>query len=111
MNRPHLLVNLEESKRGTWTNGIGSFSTHNFGMFTTNFGYKGERRCFHAFIDCDNDLIEYTHIGGVIFNLGCWGSSDEIMRLIIDELKTDYPMWYVYDDSKDEEAVFVSCTQ
>lgn len=105
-NRLHMLFNLKDSEKGTWTNGFGQFSTYGFNMFTVNFGYKGERRNLSCFIDCDCDMEEYSQAGGVIFSLGCWGSSDEIMRAIIDELRNDFRMWYEYNDcSGDVEKV------
>ena len=54
-------------------------------MLNMEFNFKGERRRLAVFFDCDCDQSEYGP-ASVSFSMGCWGSSEQLMRTVLEAL-------------------------
>lgn len=64
---------------------------------SVHFKYKGEERRVLIYFDCDCDLKNHEEIKGdscIWFSLGCWGSSEYIMRGILEKMK-DFGNCYI----------------
>lgn len=66
------------------------------------FTYNGEERILHCHTDCDCDLTEEFGEGakGIILSFGMWGSSEEIMRGVLEQLKDMGDCYIKVNDSE-----------
>ena len=74
-------------------------------MLRIIFTYKGEDRMLTIHFDCDSDGEGCGYIDGskIILSLGYWGSSVEIMRAVLDELKVYGDAYLIDNDCSDYE--------
>lgn len=74
-------------------------------MLQITFTYKGEDRMLNIHFDCDSDgeACGYKDGSKLILSLGCWGSSVEIMRAILNELKVYGDAYLIENDCSDYE--------
>lgn len=59
-------------------------------MLSISFLFKGEQRDLRITFDCDCDLKIYEEIDGdscLWFTLGYWGSSEQLMREVLQSMK------------------------
>lgn len=56
------------------------------GATSTTFSIAGENRDLHMFFSCDCDQNDLYPGAKIIFSLGLWGMSDEIMTAVLSEL-------------------------
>jgi len=85
-----------------FTNGISSITTHDFGSFTMNFTVYGQKRNLFITHDCSCDHEDVYDGDKIIFSLGYWGMSHEIMMVVADSVKEFGDLYYVKDDCSDE---------
>lgn len=85
-----------------FSNGIHSINTHDFGSFYINFTVRSEKRNLFITHTCSNDYSEIYKGDKIIFSLGCWGMSEEIMMVVAHAVKEFGDVYYVYDDCSDD---------
>ena len=67
-------------------------------MLIISFEFNGESRGLHIFFNCDNDGKDIYEGSKIIFSLGSWGSSEEIMFAIAKEIKKLGNVYYTKND-------------
>lgn len=74
-------------------------------MLMVNFIFNGENRQLNIHFDCgsDGEACGYKNGSKLILSLGYWGSSVEIMRAVLDELKVDGEAYLLANDCSDYE--------
>lgn len=79
-----------------------STSSH---MLMVNFIFNGENRQLNIHFDCDSDGEGRGYEDGskLILSLGAWGSSVEIMRGVLNELKVYGQVYLIENDCSDYE--------
>ena len=88
-----------------FTNGV-SVITHNFDTFVISFGNGDEsRRSLFMFPTCSSDYSDVCEGYKVIFSIGYWGSSEEIMSVLSGALKTYGDVYYDFNDCDDEDFI------
>ena len=85
-----------------WSNGISNISTYDFGSFKIDFRFNGESRSLFVTHNCSNDYSDTYNGEKIIFTLGCWGKSEEIMMVIAEDIKEFGDIYYIHNDCKDE---------
>lgn len=76
--------------------------TSDFELFKFNFKLNGDVRNLIMFITCHNDYSDVYKGDKIIFNLGCWGESVTIMK-IVGEALTDFgDVYFTKNDCEDE---------
>ena len=92
---------LEEHSR-KFTNGV-SVTTYNFDSFVISFGNGDEsRRSLFMSPTCSSDYNDVHKGYKVIFSIGYWGSSEEIMEVLSEALKPYGDVYYDFNDCDDE---------
>lgn len=92
---------LEEHSR-KFTNGV-SVTSHNFDTFVISFGNGDEsRRSLFMFPTCSSDYSDVCEGHKVIFSIGYWGNSEEIMSVLSGALKPYGDVYYDFNDCDDE---------
>ena len=85
-----------------FTNGV-SVITHNFDTFVISFGNGDEsRRSLFMFPTCSSDYSDVCEGYKVIFSIGYWGSSEEIMSVLSGALKPYGDVYYDFNDCDHE---------
>ncbi len=69
--------------------------------FTVVFVDGQDVRQLFVFFDCDSDYDYVKQGPKIIFNLGCWGKSDELMLGILSQFEGE--KYYRYNDCDDKE--------
>lgn len=72
-------------------------------MLTLDFVYAGEKRALSVFFDCDCDHVEYGP-SSLSMSLGCWGSSELLMRTALAALSMLGTAWLDVNDSDSVDA-------
>lgn len=74
-------------------------------MLRVFFVYKGEDRMLTMHFDCDSDgeACGYKDGSKLILSLGAWGSSVEIMKAVLDNLKNLGDTYIIENDCADYE--------
>ena len=85
-----------------FSNGIKSCRTHNFESFHVNFIVNGEHRDLFVTHTCSNDYSDIYKGEKIIFSLGCWGMSKEIMMVIAEAIKDYGDVYFVKDDCSED---------
>lgn len=89
-----------------FSNGIRSCDTSDFRSFNINFTVKGEQRNLFITHTCSNDYYTTYEGDKIIFSLGCWGMSEEIMMVCVEALKEVGEIYYTKNDcDKDFEKL------
>ena len=93
-------------KKSTYVNQIASvgadYRLSDFSKFiTVNFRDSEDDRTLFVFFDCDSDYASVKSGPKIIFNLGCWGKSDELILGILAQF--DGEKYYRYNDYDDKE--------
>lgn len=78
-------------------------------MVEVHFKYRSEQRSLHIHFDCDWDAREYGE-HALLLSLGCWGSSELIMRTVLASLQDLGPTYIDVNDCDDEDYVLVEST-
>jgi GH18 family chitinase len=78
--------------------------------FYTRFSYLPcdadiEKRMLSIHFGCDSDYSDTYKGDKVILSLGCWGSSDEIMKTLAKELAQFGDVYYDHNDCDAEDFV------
>ena len=95
---------LEEHSR-KFTNGV-SITSHNFDAFNISFGNGDEsRRSLFMFPTCSTDYSDVCEGYKVIFSIGYWGSSEEIMSVLSEALKHYGDVYYDFNDCDDKDFI------
>lgn len=95
---------LEEHSR-KFTNGV-SVTTYNFDSFVINFGNGDEsRRSLFMSPTCSSDYGDVYDGYKVIFSIGYWGNSEEIMSVLSEALKPYGDVYYDFNDCDDEDFI------
>ena len=100
-SRPHFLHS--GNTYDNWTNGV-SISCYDFDCISINFGV-GESRALKVFPDCGNDVPDIYDGDVILFSIGCWGLSDEIMMVIAKALANHGDVYYDHNDCDDEDYI------
>ena len=88
-----------------FTNGV-SVTSHNFDTFVISFGNGDEsRRSLFMFPTCSSDYSDVCEGYKVIFSIGYWGSSEEIMSVLSGALKTYGDVYYDFNDCDDKDFI------
>jgi len=95
------LLNINKDLKD-FSNGVSSVTTSDFGGFYVNFTVYGETRSLFITHTCSNDYSEYHNGDKIIFSLGQWGLSVEIMKVIIESVKEFGDVYFAENDCSDE---------
>lgn len=71
------------------------------GMAITKFAIPGEERSLTVHFNCDFDEGDIPGEQRLIFSMGCHGSSDEIIKRVLDKLTHLGPCFFKHADSDD----------
>jgi hypothetical protein len=108
-NRMQFMFRDKESKLNKdlkdFSNGISECTTYDFRSWNINFKIQGENRSLFVTHTCSNDYKEVYDGDKIIFSLGYWGLSDEIMKVIAESLKEFGDVYYDFNDCDDEDFV------
>jgi len=76
-------------------------------MLTVSFIFNGEDRQLSIHFDCDSDGESCGYIDGpkIILSLGAWGSSIEIMTVVMQALKVYGNAYLIENDSIDYQLI------
>lgn len=85
-----------------WSNGIGEVRSYNFGSFTIPFKVNGEQRDLFITHNCSNDYSDTYKGDKIIFSLGNWGMSKEIMMVVAESVKDFGRVFYVGNDCSED---------
>lgn len=85
-----------------WSNGISSIHTYDFGSFFMHFRVAGESRSLFCTHSCSCDYSDAYQGYKIIFSLGYWGKSDEIMKVIAKSVKEFGDVYYDFNDCDDK---------
>jgi hypothetical protein len=88
-----------------FSNGISECTTYDFRSWNINFKIQGENRSLFVTHTCSNDYKEVYDGDKIIFSLGYWGLSDEIMKVVAESLKEFGDVYYDFNDCDDEDFV------
>lgn len=102
--RTSSIINKAMGENSQFTNPrieMASFSQ----MLRIIFTYKGEDRILTVHFDCDSDGegCGYKDGSKLVLSLGYWGSSVEIIRAVLGELKVYGPAYLIENDCSDYE--------
>lgn len=70
-----------------YSNGIRTCDTYDFRSFNINFTIHGEIRQLFITHNCSNDYSDTYKGDKIIFSLGNWGMSEDIMMVVADAIK------------------------
>ena len=108
-NRMQFMFRDKESKLNKdlkdFSNGVREVTTTDFRSWLVNFTVHGEGRSLFVTHTCSNDYKEVYDGDKIIFNLGYWGLSDEIMKVVAESLKEFGDVYYDFNDCDDEDFV------
>ena len=101
-NRIQFLHNYSYKEHSVkYTNGI-SISSYDFESFIFVFGNGDDlKRSLYMFTTCSSDHEDIEGDYKVVFSLGYWGSSNEVMKVVIDAVKQYGEVYYDYNDCDD----------
>jgi hypothetical protein len=88
-----------------FSNGISECTTYDFRSWNINFKIQGENRSLFVTHTCSNDYKEVYDGDKIIFSLGYWGLSDEIMKVVAESLLEFGDVYYDFNDCDDEDFV------
>lgn len=90
-----------------FTNGV-SISAYDMKVLNIHFGCGDvNHRMLGIFPDCNSDYRD-TYAGDkIIFSLGCWGKSDEIMQQVAIAVAQFGDVYYNHNDCDDEDFVLI----
>jgi hypothetical protein len=99
---------LSNEGKDLWSNGISSITTSYFHSFSIYFKVYGESRRLFVTHTCSGDYEDTYKGDKIIFDLGCWGRSEEIMKMVGKSVSQFGRVFYVYNDCEDyfEELKF-----
>lgn len=80
-----------------FTNGV-KVNTHDFELFNIRFSIYGELRNLSATHVCSEDYSDIYQGGKIIFSLGSWGMSEEIMMVVAEAIKDFGDIYFVKED-------------
>ena len=105
-NRFHFLHNESyKGQREKFTNGV-SITSYNFDMFTFTFGNGDDSlRSLHMFPTCSDDHNDIVEGYKVIFSIGYWGGSDEILMVVAEAIKEFGEVYYDFNDCDDLDFI------
>ena len=88
-----------------FTNGI-SVTSHNFDTFVISFGNGDDYiRNLFMFTTCSSDYSDVYDGYKVIFSIGRWGNSEEIMNVVAGSLKPYGDVYYNFNDCDDRDFI------
>tara|TARA_R110000822_G_scaffold84617_1_gene198550 strand:- start:9 stop:488 length:480 start_codon:yes stop_codon:yes gene_type:complete len=85
-----------------YSNGISSCDTHDFGSFNISFTVNHEVRQLFITHSCSCDYSDTYKGDKIIFSLGCWGMSEEIMMVVAKSIDDMGDLYYVKNDCSDD---------
>lgn len=84
-----------------FSNGV-SITSHDFNTFIFNFGSGDNlKRSLFMFISNTDDYNDIHHGYKIIFSIGLWGKSNDIMKVIADSISNFGAVYYDYNDCDD----------
>lgn len=85
-----------------FTNGIYDVRTHDFRSFDIYLTVHGEKRTLFITHNCSGDYSD-TYVGEkIIFSLGSWGLSKEIMMVVADAINEFGDIYFTNNDCSDD---------
>lgn len=88
-----------------FTNGV-SISSHDFESFCFVFGCGDKnKRSLFMFTTCSSDHEDIKGDFKVVFSIGYWGSSDEIMMVVAEAIKEFGGVYYDFNDCDDLDFI------
>lgn len=88
-----------------WTNGVYSCDTYDFRSFNMHFKVNAEQRSLFCTHTCSCDYSDTYEGDKIIFSIGCWGMSDEIMKVVGEACKPFGDVYYDFNDCDDENFI------
>jgi len=85
-----------------YTNGIRSTETYDFSSFNIYFTIAGHNRRLFVIHTCGGDYKELYEGEKIIFSIGCWGMSKEIMMVVAEAVKEFGDVYFVHNDCEDD---------
>ena len=85
-----------------YSNGISSVDTYDFRSFYINLIIASENRSLFVTHSCSSDYSDVYKGDKIIFSLGCWGLSEEIMMVVAEAIKEYGKVFYCQNDCNGE---------
>ena len=98
-NRIHFLVGDKYKDQSyKFSNGV-SISSHDFETFVMLFGNGDDiKRSLYMSTTCSSDHEDIEGDYKIVFSIGYWGNSDEIMMVVAEAIKEFGDAYYDYND-------------
>ena len=100
--RTHFLFEDNKKEIENWSNGISDINTYDFNSFSIYFRVNGEKRKLFITYTCSNDYSDAYKGDKIIFSLGNWGMSKEIMMVVVESVKDFGRVFFVGNDYDEE---------
>ena len=106
INRLHFLHSENyKAQSEIFTNGV-RIDALDICMLSVNFGNGDEnKRSLRIFSDCSCDYDDTYEGDKIIFSIGCWDSSDEIMKVVAKSVAKFGDVYYDHNDCDEEGFV------
>lgn len=89
-----------------FTNGVLGISGYSFDCLSITFGNgDSTHRTLHMFPTCSSDYSDVQDDYKVIFSIGYWGSSEEIMMVVAKAIKEFGDVYYDFNDCDDLDFI------
>jgi hypothetical protein len=85
-----------------YSNGIRTINTYDFRSFTLQLTVDGENRVLFITHNCSNDYSDTYEGDKIIFSLGYWGLSVEMMKVVAEVCKEFGDCYFTENDCRDE---------
>lgn len=103
-NTTNIFSFIDKNKHN-WSNGVASIDTHDFRSFNMHFRVAGESRSLFCTHGCSSDYSNVYEGNKIIFSLGYWGKSDEIMKIVAKAAKEFGEVYYDFNDCDDKDFI------
>ncbi len=88
------------------SNGVEKVEVSLFSMYTLFFQCRDHSmRMLRMHTDCSCDYSDTYDGDKIIFSLGCWGKSDEIMQVVAKSVAPFGDVYYDHNDCDDEDFI------
>jgi len=109
-NRASFLCSDENQNPKVFSNGVYNVTTYNFNSFNIRFSILEEKRDLFVTHTCSSDYADTYKGEKIIFSLGNWGLSVEIMNQIISACRSFGDCYYIENDCSGNEFLKFSQT-
>lgn len=93
-----LFSTKDDENYQNFSNGVKSCNTYDFESFSIYFTVENEDRRLFVTHSCSSDYSEFYEGDKIIFSLGTWGMSTEIMKVVAETVKEFGDVYFCEND-------------